>query len=95
MILLITLACTAACLMSFIMTTNFYLLLSSRFLTGLFQVFVTIYFPVWSDHYGKDEKQKTIFLTCYFLTAPLGVLFGYIISAWLISTLGWQYAFVL
>jgi MFS family permease len=81
--------------MSFILFSNFYLLLSSRFLTGFFQVFQTIYFPVWSDRFGKDDKQKTIFLTCYFLTAPMGVLFGYIISAWFISTVGWRYSFVL
>lgn len=81
--------------MSFIFFSNFYLLLSSRFLTGFFQVFQTIYFPVWSDRFGKDDKQKTIFLTCYFLTAPMGVLFGYIISAWFISTVGWRYSFLL
>ena len=39
----------------FIYTTNFYVLLIARILSGSFQVFVTIYWPVWVDAFSATE----------------------------------------
>ena len=43
-------------LLMFVMTNQYILLLLSRFLTGFFQVFVSIYFPVWSDMFGATDS---------------------------------------
>ena len=40
----------------FTLTKEYSLLILSRFLTGFFQVFVSIYFPVWSDMFGATDR---------------------------------------
>ena len=73
---------------------NFYLLMISRFLTGFFQVFVSIYFPVWADSFGGSDKVKTMWLTLLLLASPIGVLMGYTLCATLISYgINWRYSF--
>jgi MFS family permease len=73
--------------------TNFYFLLFDRFFTGFFQVFISIYFPVWADHFGSTEKQKSLWLTGLIAGSPIGVLLGYTITASLVQNgLSWRWA---
>ena len=83
----------ALTLIAFTRADNFYALLFCRFATGFMQVFQTVYFPVWSDSFGSTEKQKTMWLTLLLLCAPIGVLIGYLLGAWMIGQAGWRYAF--
>jgi hypothetical protein len=62
-----------------------------RFMTGFTQVFPAIYYPVWADTFGATDKQKTIWLTVLLICGPIGVLLGYIMSAWFISHFTWRY----
>ena len=80
-------------LLMFVMTNQYILLLLSRFLTGFFQVFVSIYFPVWSDMFGATDSQKQLWLTVLLLSSTLGVLFGYIMTTQFIEKAAWQYSF--
>ena len=64
----------------FVMTKEYYVLMASRFMTGFFQVFISIYFPVWSDMFGATDKQKQVWLTVLLISSTLGVLFGYIMT---------------
>ena len=70
-----------------------------RFITGFFQVFMVVYFPVWVDHFG--DKNKTIWLSYLQIGPPLGVFLGYSITA-VFNTLstsydwiGWRWSFYL
>lgn len=51
----------------------------ARFVSGFFQVFLVIYFPVWVDAFGDDKK--TIWLTYMQLAVVLGLVIGYICTA--------------
>jgi len=82
-------------LIAFTQVYNFYGLMAIRFMTGFFQVFQSIYFPVWADKFGETEKQKTMWLTIFILCGPVGVLLGYIVAAACISHAGWRWAFYL
>ena len=57
-VLIIVMVLNGCSQLMFTMTKEYFLLILSRFLTGLFQVFVSIYFPVWSDFFGATDKQK-------------------------------------
>ena len=73
----------------FTQTTNLTLLLLSRFLTGFFQVFVTIFFPVWADTFGSSDKEKSLWLTVLMLAAVIGVVCGYILTTYCIQKYTW------
>ena len=75
------------------MTEKYSLLVTSRFLTGFFQVFVSIYYPVWADRFGTTEKQKTTWMSVLLFSSSLGVLVGYIATAQLVQYLSWQWTF--
>lgn len=65
-----------------------------RFLTGFFQVFISIYYPVWSDTFGFTDKIKTMWLTLLLLCGPIGTLIGYLLGGALVGRgLDWRYAF--
>jgi len=51
----------------------------ARFVSGFFQVFLVIYFPVWVDAFG--DNRKTIWLTYMQLAVVLGLVIGYIFTA--------------
>jgi len=70
----------------FTQTTDYTLLLFSRFLTGSCQVFVSVYYPVWADTFGADSKQKSIWLTILMLAAVIGVVIGYMLTTWCINS---------
>ena len=78
--LAITLILNAGCLAAFSLSTTFAVLAFLRGLIGLFQVFCTIYMPVWADAFGKGETQKSIWVTGGLLASPLGVVFGYCLT---------------
>ncbi len=50
------LALMALSLLIFTYRLSFYWLLLDRFFTGFCQVFISIYFPVWADTFGGDDK---------------------------------------
>ena len=64
----------------FTMTKHYLLLCLSRFLTGFFQVFVSIYYVVWADMFGSTDQKKQVWLTVLLLSSTLGVLLGYIMT---------------
>lgn len=93
MVLCSVLALEAVSLILFCYSTSFYILLFMRFLTGFFQVFISIYFPVWADTFGGNDKQKTMWLTGLLLCSPVGVLLGYTLCASLVSYgIDWRYS---
>lgn len=55
----------------------------SRFFTGVFQVFLLVYYPIWIDKFGGDKK--TMWLTLLQICVPLGIFIGYGITAVIIS----------
>ena len=75
--LAITLLLNAGCLAAFSLSATFAVLAFLRGLIGMFQVFCTIYMPVWADAFGKGEAQKSVWLTGGLLASPLGVVLGY------------------
>ena len=77
----------------FTMTAEYYYLIMSRFLTGFFQVFVSIFWPVWADQFAGSEKRKASWMSAFLAASPVGVLFGYVLTTQLIINYTWKYAF--
>lgn len=77
----------------FTTTTEYYYLLTSRFLTGFFQVFVSIYWPVWTDAFAGSERRKATWMSAFLVSSPIGVLVGYVLTTQLIIYYTWKYAF--
>jgi len=93
LVLMSVLMLEAFSLCMFCYSTNFYFLLADRFMTGFFQVFISIYFPVWADTFGSTDRQKTMWLTGLLACSPIGVLLGYTLCASLISYgISWRYS---
>ena len=67
------------CLVFFTTSTSFYVLGAMRFLTGFCQIFIVVYYPVWTDTFGP-EKFKSIWLTLMLLASPLGLVLGYAVT---------------
>jgi MFS family permease len=55
----------------------------SRFLTGSFQVFLLVYYPVWIDKFGLNKK--TLWLTILQICVPVGIFTGYGLTAAIIN----------
>jgi hypothetical protein len=76
---------------------NKILLGGSRLVTGFFQVFMLVYFPVWVDFFG--EKNKTRWVSYLQIGPPLGVFTGYALTAVFneigtyVSFVGWRWSF--
>mmetsp|Transcript_2678 Transcript_2678/g.4508 ORF Transcript_2678/g.4508 Transcript_2678/m.4508 type:complete len:211 (+) Transcript_2678:290-922(+) len=79
-------------LLLFTETSSFYVMVFFRAMIGFCQIFVCIFQPVWADTFGT-EKQKSIFLTLLLLASPLGVVFGYTITYYMIQYYTWEYSF--
>jgi MFS family permease len=92
-VLACVLACNALAQVCFTLTEVYYLLLLCRFMAGFFQVFMSIYWPVYTDIYTSSERQKTTWMSLFLLSAPVGVLFGYVITNIMIKRASWEYAF--
>jgi MFS family permease len=56
----------------------------TRFITGVCQVFLLVYYPIWIDKFGKDKK--TLWLTLLQICVPLGIFMGYGMTAIILST---------
>jgi MFS family permease len=63
-----------------------------RIFAGIFQVALIIYFPVWVDQNGPEDK-RTLWLTFLQLGVPLGIVLGYIMTGIFVSYLHWWWAF--
>lgn len=63
----------------FTLVSNLWFLFFNRVMVGVMQSYVTIYFPVWVDQFGP-KNWKTIMLTVFNITSPLGVIFGYVLT---------------
>jgi len=76
-------------------TTDYYLMLFSRFLSGMCQIVVFIYLPNFIDTFG-EAKTKPIWMGYMLVSPPLGVIMGYGIAAVCVSLeLSWRYSFVI
>ena len=53
---------------------------AARFISGFFQVFIIIYKPVFVDTFAS-RAQKPIFMSLILVSPPLGVVFGYLMTA--------------
>ena len=73
----------------FTLTSEYHFLITSRFLTGFFQVFISIFWPVWTDGFAKSEKRKATWMSCFLASSPIGVLFGYVLTTILITNFTW------
>lgn len=80
-------------LLVFTLTTKFWILAVARAMTGVFQIFFTIYQPCWADVFG-NETQKSKWLAYLIITTPLGVVLGYCKTAiFLQYDISWKFAF--
>jgi MFS family permease len=59
--------------------TNKTLLIVSRLISGFFQVFLVVYYPVWVDYFA--DNKKTQWLTYLQIGVPFGVFMGYGLTA--------------
>ena len=68
---------------------------TSRFFTGVGQIFFYIYAPIWCDIHAPSSK-KTTWITLIFLACTSGIAVGYIITAIVIALGGsWSISFYL
>ena len=79
-ILATSLTVNAAMLFAFTITTSFAFNFFVRFFTGVAQVFITIFTPVWADAFGS-EKLKSLWITVLLICSPLGVFLGFTITS--------------
>ena len=55
-VLVTVLLANAVSMTCFTLSKQYAILVTSRFFTGFFQVFVSIYYPVWADIFGTSEQ---------------------------------------
>ena len=85
--------------LAFPLSSSKLLMTVSRFVTGFFQAFLIVFFPVWVDHFGGTHKTRWI--TLLQLAVLLGVVVGYVLTALLnlahqnVSFLSWRVSFFL
>lgn len=74
---------------------NFEIMALSRFFTGVFQVFISIFAPCWCDCHAPDNS-KTTWITSLMVATPAGMVTGYLLTAVIISAGGaWEISFFL
>ena len=59
-----------------LITVNYYILVVLRCISGIAEVFYSIYIPVWCDQYGAKNR-KTIMITIVQLGSTVGIIIGY------------------
>ncbi len=59
----------------FILSENKGVAYFCRFLTGICQVFLLVYYPIWIDKFGFNKK--TLWLTLLQICVPVGIFAGY------------------
>ena len=84
-----------ASLLLFSMTRSFAVMCVARFLSGFFQIFLTIYIPLYVDTFGT-KTTKPIMLSLILLAPPIGVVTGYGITGTCISAgVDWRVSFII
>ena len=79
----------AAIQVAFTYTEQFELLLACRFAIGFFQVFITIYWPVWTDAFAASDQRKNTWMSSFLAASIVGVLIGYVLTTQLIINYTW------
>lgn len=79
----------AGSLWVFAMCTDYYLLCSMRFLAGVSQTFMTIFYPVFIDTVCT-KSNKSFWMNLMLVAPPLGVFLGYCITAMFIVHADWR-----
>ena len=70
-------------------------MVTSRFFTGVFQVFFYIHAPIWCDAHAPANK-KTTWIMMIFLACTAGIAVGYLMTALILSCdAPWSIAFYL
>lgn len=87
-ILMVSLLIQMISLASFTIAEQFEVLEICRFLTGITQVMFTIYIPVWVDLFAP-KKEKSLWMTTMIGGVILGMLLGYIVTAFIITYAEW------
>lgn len=74
---------------------EFWIMAGCRYLTGVFQVFISIFAPIWSDTYAPEDR-KARWITMITVATPTGMVTGYLLTA-VFLTLGytWKISFFL
>ena len=75
-LLIISLFINCFSIFCFIITDNIIILIISRILNGLFTSFELIYFPMWIDQFGIQNK-KTLMMSLLQMAFPIGMIIGY------------------
>ena len=83
----------ALTLVLFTQFTSYWSLATTRMLTGFFQVFICIYYPVWADRFGSSHQQKATFMSILLLSSTTGVMIGYICSSMIVQHSSWKNIF--
>ena len=63
---------------------NFWVMATCRYFTGCFQVFISIFAPIWSDTYAPEER-KARWITLITVATPAGMVTGYLLTAIILS----------
>jgi predicted MFS family arabinose efflux permease len=78
----------------FSLTDLYWALIASRVLAGLSQVVFVIYFPVWID-LCSPEKHKTMLISVFYLSVPLGLVTGFGLAGALHNNIGYRWSFMI
>jgi predicted MFS family arabinose efflux permease len=78
----------------FSLTDLYWALIASRVLAGLSQVVFVIYFPVWID-LCSPEKHKTMLISVFYLSVPLGLVMGFALAGALHDNIGYRWSFMM
>jgi MFS family permease len=95
-VLLACIVCQSVMLLTFAFSSNnFRAMATARFFTGLFQVFISIFGPIWCDTHAPADR-KTTWITYFIVATPAGMVAGYLLTA-LVQSFGghWAYCFIL
>jgi len=91
-VLLFALLFKAGSLFLLVLSTDIYLGLLSRFVTGFFGIFLYMYFPVWVDTFSFP-RMRSLSLKVLLVVPFLGLVSGYTMTAYLTLTQDWKYSF--
>ena len=74
---------------------QFWVMATCRYFTGCFQVFISIFAPIWSDTYAPEDR-KARWITLITVATPSGMVTGYLLTAIILSwEKPWQITFFL
>jgi predicted MFS family arabinose efflux permease len=94
LILTVCLVITAITLTIFASVSNFEVALLMRMLSGFFEVFITIFTPVWADTFGP-QKEKSIWMTGLLTCPTFGIFIGFTLTSIFNVEASWELTFYL